>query len=87
MMLSASAGKSFRRTVDSCLIVAGFQTRKFACTIAMFTVVAAVSFHMPHADLKEPIELLKDVALTGGLLQVIVFGGGRLALANNCEGD
>jgi putative oxidoreductase len=48
--------------------------------LAAFTVVAALAFHRDFADHNQLIHFLKNVAITGGLLQVAAFGAGRFSL-------
>ena len=62
------------------LLVAGYQTRIVALILAAFTVVAAVVFHHNFADQNQMIHFLKNIAVTGGLLQVAAFGAGSLSL-------
>ncbi len=62
------------------LLVAGYQTRIVALTLAAFTIVAALFFHSHFADQNQFIHFLKNVAIAGGLLQVAAFGAGRLSL-------
>lgn len=62
------------------LLVVGFQTRIVAALLALFTVAAAVSFHANFADQNQMIHFLKNISMTGGLLQVVAFGAGALSL-------
>jgi putative oxidoreductase len=62
------------------LLVAGFQTRIVALVLAVFTVVAALAFHHDFADQNQMIHFLKNIAITGGLIQVASFGAGGFSL-------
>ena len=62
------------------LLVAGYQTRIVALALAAFTIVAAVAFHSHFADQNQLIHFLKNIAIVGGLLQVVAFGAGRLSV-------
>ncbi|WP_395676128.1 DoxX family protein [Inquilinus sp.] len=62
------------------LLVAGFQTRIVALVLAVFTVVAALAFHHDFADQNQMIHFLKNIAITGGLIQVASFGAGSFSL-------
>jgi len=62
------------------LLIAGYQTRVAALALAVFTVVAALLFHNDFADQNQFIHLLKNLAIAGGLLQLAVFGAGRLSI-------
>ena len=61
-------------------LIAGYRTRAFAATLAVFSVVAALVFHSALYDQNQLIHFLKNFAIAGGLLQVVAFGGGRLSL-------
>lgn len=73
------------------LLVAGFQTRIVGIAMAVFTVSAALSFHHNFGDQDQMVHFLKNIAITGGLLQVVAFGAGRLSidarLANSSGGS
>jgi putative oxidoreductase len=64
------------------LLIAGYQTRLVAAAIAIFTLAAAFSFHSNFADQNQMIHFLKNVMITGGLLQIVAFGAGALSLDN-----
>ena len=61
-------------------LVLGFKTRLVASALAVFTLSAAALFHNDLADQNQFIHFLKNLALAGGLLQVVAFGPGRFAL-------
>ncbi len=61
-------------------LVVGFQTRAVALVVAVYSVVAAVAFHRNFADLNQMVHFLKNIAIAGGLLQVIAFGAGALSI-------
>jgi len=42
----------------------------------MFCVVTALGFHNHLADQEQLIHFLKNIAMTGGLLQIVAFGAG-----------
>ena len=64
------------------LLIAGFQTRIVATALALFSLAAAVSFHSNFADQNQMIHFLKNVMITGGLLQIVAFGAGALSVDN-----
>ena len=64
------------------LLVLGYQVRPVAIAQAIFTIAAAVSFHNNFADQNQMIHFLKDVMITGGLLQIVAFGGGAFSFDN-----
>ncbi|HEU5286307.1 MAG TPA: DoxX family protein [Sphingomicrobium sp.] len=66
--------------VGGALLVIGYRTRLAAAALAVFTLVTALFFHSALGDQNQFIQFFKNVAITGGLLQVIAFGPGRLSL-------
>ena len=62
------------------LLIAGYRTRLVAVTLAVFTVATAIFFHNQFGDQNQMIHFLKNLAITGGLLQVAAFGAGRFSL-------
>jgi len=62
------------------LLVLGYRTRIVAAWLTLFTFAAAFGFHHDLADQNQFIHFFKNVAMAGGLLQVVAFGGGRLSL-------
>src|SRR5712671_5649671 len=62
------------------LLVLGFRAREVAFGLAVFTLATAVFFHRNFADQNQMIHLLKNVMITGGLLQIAHFGAGRFSL-------
>ena len=62
------------------LLLVGYQTRLAAIALGVFTVAAALAFHNNFADQNQMIHFLKNLAITGGLLQVAAFGAGSLSL-------
>jgi putative oxidoreductase len=62
------------------LLVVGYQTRAVALALAAFTLATAFGFHHNFADQNQMIHFMKNLAITGGLLQVAAFGAGRFSL-------
>jgi len=74
------AGSALVEIGGSVALVLGYRTRFAAAVLAVFTVLAALIFHSNFADQNQFIHFFKNIAITGGLLQVFAFGGGRLSL-------
>jgi putative oxidoreductase len=55
------------------LLLTGFHARIAAAIMAVFTIAAGLAFHSNFADQNEMIHFLKNVALAGGLLQVVAL--------------
>jgi putative oxidoreductase len=62
------------------LLVAGYQARSVALVLAVFSVATAVAFHNNFADQNQMIHFLKNVMMSGGLLQIVAFGAGAISL-------
>ena len=62
------------------LLVLGYHVRPIALALAVFSVVAAVSFHSNFADQNQMIHFLKNVMMAGGLLQIAAFGAGAISI-------
>lgn len=61
-------------------LVLGYRTRLAAAALAVFTVAAAAAFHNQLGDQNQFIHFFKNVAIAGGLLQVVALGAGRWSL-------
>ncbi|WP_413988275.1 DoxX family protein [Labrys okinawensis] len=66
--------------IGGILLVVGYQTRIVALIMALFAVATAVFFHSNLADQNMFIHFFKNIAMAGGLLQVVAFGAGSLSL-------
>lgn len=66
--------------IGGALLVVGYKTRFVAGTVGVFTLVTALAFHNRLADQVQFLFFMKNIAITGGLLQVVAFGGGRWSL-------
>jgi putative oxidoreductase len=62
------------------LLVLGYRTRLVAPLMALFTLATAIFFHHNFADQNQMIHFLKNVMLTGGLLNIAYFGAGPVSL-------
>lgn len=61
-------------------LLLGYQTRLVAAAMAVFTLATAFGFHSNFADQNQFIHFFKNVAISGGLLQVLAFGAGTLSV-------
>ena len=64
----------------SIALVLGYRTKLIAAIMALFTVATAIAFHNNLADQNQFIHFFKNIAMAGGLLQVIALGAGRFSL-------
>ena len=62
------------------LLVLGYRTRLVAAALALFSLVTAFAFHASFGDQNQTIHLLKNIAIAGGLLQVVAFGAGSFSV-------
>ena len=51
-----------------------------ASVMAVFTVAAALGFHRNFADQNAMAHFLKNISITGGLLQIAAFGAGSFSI-------
>ncbi|SFH38688.1 DoxX family protein [Ensifer sp. OV372] len=61
-------------------LILGFQTRIVALVLGLFSVATALTFHHNLSDLNQFIHFFKNIAMAGGLLQIVGFGAGRYSL-------
>ena len=61
-------------------LIAGYRSRLVAAVLAVFTLATALVFHNDLADQNQFIHFFKNIAIVGGLLQVVAFGAGRFSL-------
>jgi putative oxidoreductase len=61
-------------------LIAGYRSRLAAAALAVFALATALTFHNDFADQNQFIHFLKNISMTGGLLQVVAFGAGRFSL-------
>lgn len=64
------------------LLVVGYKTRLIALLLAGYAIVTALIFHHALADQNQMFHFLKNLAMAGGLLQVVAFGPGAFSLDN-----
>lgn len=76
----ALAGAIVVELLGGVALVIGVKTRLVAAALAVFSLVAAAFFHNALADQNQFIHFFKNIAMAGGLLQVVAFGPGRLSL-------
>jgi putative oxidoreductase len=62
------------------LLILGYQSRIVASIMAVFAVAAALGFHRNFADQNAMVHFLKNISITGGLLQIAAFGAGSFSI-------
>jgi putative oxidoreductase len=63
--------------VGGLLLISGYRVRTVAAVLAAFSLATAVFFHSALGDQNQFIHFFKNVAMAGGLLQIVAFGKGR----------
>jgi putative oxidoreductase len=66
--------------VGGVMLAAGYKTRWAAAALGGFALVSALIFHTDFSNQMEMTNFLKNLAITGGMLYVIAFGPGALAV-------
>jgi putative oxidoreductase len=61
-------------------LLLGYRARLVAATLAVFSIVTALTFHNNLADQMQFLNFFKNFAMAGGLLQIVAFGAGRFSL-------
>ena len=62
-------------------IALGLFTRWVALALAVFSIVAAILFHVPHmADQMQAVNVWKNVAIAGGFCILAAHGAGRYSI-------
>jgi putative oxidoreductase len=76
----AFAISAFIEVVGGIALLLGYRTRLVATVMFVFALATAVFFHHNFADQNQFIHFFKNIAIAGGLLHVVAFGGGRMSL-------
>ena len=66
--------------LGSLVIILGWKTRVVALLLAGFTAITALVFHNNFADQTQMIMFMKNVAITGAFLLLVVHGAGPLSI-------
>lgn len=66
--------------VGGLLLIVGFQTRLVAALLAVYSIATALVFHHAFADQNQAFHFLKNVAMAGGLIQVLAFRASAFSL-------
>ena len=64
------------------LMVVGYQTRVAAAIFCLFCLATAIFFHLNFADPNQIFHFIKNLVMTGGLLQLVTYGAGALSIDN-----
>lgn len=61
-------------------LAVGYKVRTAAFVLAVFTVATAGAFHAKFDDTNQAIHFIKNLAIAGGLLQIVALGSGAFTL-------
>jgi putative oxidoreductase len=64
------------------LLILGYQTRIVAGIFCLFCLATAIFFHLNFADPNQIFHFIKNLIMTGGLLQLVTYGAGALSIDN-----
>ena len=62
------------------LLIIGYKTKLSALIMALFTLTVAIIFHTNFSEGKQMIFFLKDIAIAGGFMIIIVYGPCKISL-------
>ena len=62
------------------LLIVGYKTKWAASVMALFTITVAIIFHTDFSEGMQMIFFLKDLAIAGGFMIVLVYGPGKISL-------
>lgn len=68
------------------LLALGIQTRTIAAVLAIFSLVTGLIFHHQLADQMQLTELLKNIAIAGGLLHIAASGSRNTGMSKAVRG-
>jgi len=67
------------------LLLVGYRTRLVAAVLAVFSIASALIFHHALGDQNQLFHFLKNLAMAGGLIQVVAYGAGAYSLDNKSQ--
>ena len=62
------------------LLIVGYRTKWIASVLALFTFTVAIIFHTNFSEGMQMMFFLKDIAIAGGFMIIIVNGPGKISL-------
>jgi putative oxidoreductase len=68
--------------LGSFAIIIGYKTKVAAFLLAGFSIISAFVFHFNFADQMQSVMFMKNIAIAGGFLFLVVNGPGLLSLDN-----
>ena len=62
------------------LLIVGYKTKWAASIMVLFTFTVAIIFHTDFSEGMQMIFFLKDLAIAGGFMIILVYGPGKISL-------
>jgi putative oxidoreductase len=62
------------------LLLIGYRTRLAAAVLGAFCIISALVFHRALGDPNQLVNFLKNLAIAGGMLQVVLSGAGAFSI-------
>ena len=62
------------------LLIIGYRTKWAASVMTLFTFTVAIIFHTDFSEGMQLMLFLKDIAIAGGFMIIIVYGPGKISL-------
>ena len=62
------------------LLIVGYKTKWAASVMALFTFTVAIIFHTDFSEGMQMVFFLKDLAIAGGFMIILVYGPGKISL-------
>jgi len=78
-------GSMILELAGSVLLIVGYRTRLVAVLLAVYSIITALIFHHALGDQNQLFHFLKNVAMAGGLIQVVAYGAGAFSFDNRRE--
>jgi putative oxidoreductase len=72
--------------VGGILVLIGYQTRLIGLVMAVYCVATALVAHAHFGDPNQTVNFLKNLAMSGGFLQLFAFGAGAWSLDARASG-
>ena len=61
-------------------LIVGYKTKWAASVMALFTLTVAIIFHTDFSEGMQMMFFLKDIAIAGGFMIIVVYGPGKISL-------
>lgn len=73
--------------IGGILVLVGYQTRLVGLVMAVYCIATALVAHAHFGDQSQTVNFLKNLAMSGGFLQLFAFGAGAWSLDARTTGS